>query len=107
MKLRKQKSVPPGRKLIWASIFAFSLALAVVYLPTNSFFDFTSLPLHLLGIIILVVVGCMVATEIVKLAYFRRLIKPKIRPALSAQIQKVRSRISESQKEFLGTLSDE
>jgi hypothetical protein len=79
----------------------------VVYLPVNSFFDFTSLPLHLLGIIILVVVGYMVATEMVKLAYFRKLIKPKIRLALSAQIKKARSKISESQKEFLDTLSDE
>jgi len=53
-----------------------------------SFFDFTSLPLHLLGVIILVVVGYVVATEIVKLAYFRKLIRPKIRPALSAQYKK-------------------
>ena len=101
------KSVPPSRKLIWASIFAFSLALAVVYLPINGFFDFISLPLHLLGVIILVVVGYVVATEIVKLAYFRKLIKPKIRRALSAQIQKARSKISESQQEYLDTLSDE
>ena len=42
-----------------------------------------------------------------KLAYFRKRIKPKIRLALSAQIQKARSKMSESQKEFLDTLSDE
>ena len=101
------KSVPPSRKLVFASIFAFSMALAMIYLPINTIFDFTSLPLYLVGSIILVVIGYMIATEIVKLAYFGRLIKPRIWPALSAEIRKVRSRISESQKEFPETLSDE
>ena len=101
------KSVPPSRKLILASVFAFSLALSVVYLPTNVIFDFASLPLHLAGSIILVVIGYVIATEIVKLTYFKRLIKPRIWPALSSEIHKVRSKISESQKRLLDSLTDE
>jgi Mg2+-importing ATPase len=93
------KSVRPSGKLIGASIFAFSLTLAVVHLPVNHVFDFTTLPAHLLSSIILVVVGYVIATEMVKLAYFRRLIKPRIWPALSGELKKVRPKISDNQKE--------
>jgi Mg2+-importing ATPase len=81
------KSEPPSIKLVLASAIALSITFALIYLPITSIFDFTSLPLLLLGVVILVVVGYVVATEIVKLAYFRRLIKPRIMPVLTAQVR--------------------
>jgi len=101
------KSEPPSRKLVLASVIALLLTFALIYLPITGIFEFTFLPLRLLGIVILVTVGYIIATEIVKLAYFKNLIKPKITPMLKAQITKVKSKISESQREFLETLDED
>jgi Mg2+-importing ATPase len=101
------KSEPPSRKLVGASLSALLITFALIYLPITSIFEFTFLPLLLLGIVILVVVGYVITTEIVKLAYFKKLIKPKITPMLKAQITKVKSKISESQREFLETLDED
>ncbi len=81
------KSEPPSKKLIWASVIALLLTFALIYLPITSFFEFTVLPLHLLGVVILVVFGYIAATEMVKLAYFKQLMKPKIKPMLAAQVR--------------------
>lgn len=101
------KSEPPSRKLVGASVSALLITFALIYLPITSIFEFTFLPLLLLGIVILVVVGYVITTEIVKLAYFKKLIKPKITPMLKAQITKVKSKISENQREFLETLDED
>jgi len=101
------KSTHPSKKLVLASVIALFLTFALIYLPITSIFEFTSLPLPLLGIVILVTVGYIIATEIVKLAYFKKLIKPKITPMLKAQFTKVKSKISESQREFLETLDED
>jgi len=81
------KSEPPSRKLVLASVIALLMTFALIYLPITSIFEFTSLPLHLLGTVLLVVVGYVAATEMVKLAYFKRLIKPKIQRVLTAQVR--------------------
>jgi uncharacterized protein YbcI len=47
------------------------------------------------------------ATKMVKLAYFKKLIKQKIRSTLTAQLTKAKSEISESQKEFLESLDQD
>jgi Mg2+-importing ATPase len=101
------KSTPPSKKLVLASVIALFVTFALIYLPITSIFDFTSLPLLLLGVIILVTVGYIIVTEIVKLAYFKKLIKPHIMPMLTAQLTKVKTKISESQREFLETLEED
>ena len=93
-------SVPPSRKLLLASLFAVFVTFALIYLPISHIFDFTTLSLNLLGIVLIVTVAYAVATEIVKLAYFKKLIKPRIRPLLIAQYDKVKSKISEGEREF-------
>lgn len=100
------KVIPPSKKLVTASLFAILITFALIYLPISSIFEFTLLPLLLLGVIVLVVVGYTFATEIVKLAYFKKLIKPPITPMIKAQLTKAKSKISESQKEFLETLDE-
>jgi len=55
------KSEPPSRKLVLASVIALSITFALIYLPITSIFDFTSLPLPLLSVVILVVVGYVIA----------------------------------------------
>jgi len=79
------KGEPPSKKLVWMSLIALFLTFALIYLPITSIFEFTALPLPLLGVIILVVFGYMLATETVKLAYFKKLIRQKIQPMLMAQ----------------------
>lgn len=81
------KSEPPSKKLVLASVIALFITFALIYLPITNIFEFTSLPLHLLGTLILVVFGYVVTTEIVKLAYFKRLIKPKINSTIAAQVR--------------------
>jgi Mg2+-importing ATPase len=100
------KSTPPSKKLVLASAIALFITFALIYLPITSIFEFTSLPLLLLGVIILVTVGYIIVTEIVKLAYFKKLIKPHITPMLTAQLTKVKTKISESQREFLETIEE-
>jgi DNA-binding PadR family transcriptional regulator len=68
----------PSKQLIWASIGATAITFAIIYLPITSLFEFTPLPLSLLGITVLIVLGYTFATEVVKLAYFKKLIIPKI-----------------------------
>jgi len=101
------KSEPPSRKLVLASLIALFITFALIYLPISSMFEFTLLPLLLLGVITLVTVGYIIVTEIVKLAYFKKLIKPEITPKVKAQLAKVKSKISESQREFLETLDED
>jgi len=101
------KSEPPSKQLLLASLIALFATFALIYLPIVSIFEFTFLPLPLLGAVILVVVGYMIATEIVKLAYFKKLIKPRIMPMLTAPFAKVKTKISESQREFLETLEED
>ena len=86
------KSEPPSKKLIWASVIALSITFALIYLPITSFFEFTSLPLHLLGVVILVVFGYIAATEMVKLAYFKQLIKTKNQAHVSCSSKTSRHR---------------
>ncbi len=68
----------PSKQLVFASIGTVLLTFALIYLPITSLFEFTPLPLSLLGITMLVVLGYTFATEVVKLAYFKKLIIPKI-----------------------------
>ena len=101
------KSTPPSKKLVLASVIALFITFALIYLPIASFFELTSLPLLLLGVIMLITVGYVIVTEIVKLAYFRKLIKPHVIPMVKAQLDKVKAKISESQNEFLETLDED
>ena len=101
------KSEPPSKQLLLASAIALFVTFALIYLPIASPFEFTSLPLLLLGVIIVVTVGYIIVTEIVKLAYFKKLIKPHVTPMVKAQLAKVKSKISESQREFLETLDED
>jgi len=93
-------SVPPSRKLLLASLFAVFVTFALIYLPISHIFDFTPLSLNLLGLVLIVTVAYAAATEIVKLAYFKKLIKPKIRPLVMAQYERVKSKISEGEREL-------
>jgi Mg2+-importing ATPase len=68
----------PSKQLIWASIGAIAITFALIYLPITGLFEFTPIPLHLLGFTLVIVVGYTLATEVVKLAYFKKLILPKI-----------------------------
>ncbi len=68
----------PSKQLVFASIGAILLTFALIYLPITSLFEFTPLSLSLLGITLLVVLGYTFATEVVKLAYFKKLMIPKI-----------------------------
>jgi len=68
----------PSKQLVFASIGAVLLTFALIYLPITSLFEFTPLPLYLLGFTLLIVLGYTFATEVVKLAYFKKLIIPKI-----------------------------
>jgi len=68
----------PSKQLIWASIGATAITFAIIYLPITSLFEFTPLSISLLGITILIVLGYTFATEVVKLAYFKKLKIPKI-----------------------------
>jgi len=68
----------PSKQLVFASIGAVLLTFALIYLPITSLFEFTPLPLSLLGFTLLIVLGYTFATEVVKLAYFKKLIIPKI-----------------------------
>jgi len=81
------KSEPPSIKLVVASVIAIFITLAFVYLPIAGIFEFTLLPLPLLGMVVLVVVGYVIVTETVKLAYFKKLIRPKIMPLITAQVR--------------------
>jgi Mg2+-importing ATPase len=81
------KSEPPSKKLVLAAVIALSLTFALIYLPITSIFDFTLLPPTFLGVVIVVVSGYMAATETAKLAYFKKLIKPKIKPVPTARIR--------------------
>lgn len=72
------RSTRPSKQLVFASIGAVLLTFALIYLPITSLFEFTPLSLSLLGITMLVVLGYTFATEVVKLAYFKKLIIPKI-----------------------------
>ena len=76
------------------------MTFALIYLPINHVFDFAPLSLDLLGIVLAVTIGYAAATEIVKLAYFKKLIRPRIRPLLMAQYDKVKSKISEGEREL-------
>ena len=48
-------------------------------------FDFTPISLPLLGLIVVIVLAYVVVTELVKLAYFKKLIMPRIFPVKSVQ----------------------
>jgi len=78
------KSTPPSKKLVLASVIALFITFTLIYLPITSLFEFTSLPSLLLGVVILVTVGYTIVTEIVKLAYFKKLIRPHIMYKLTA-----------------------
>jgi len=93
-------SAPPSRKLLLASLLVVLVTFAVIYLPISYIFEFAPLSLNLLGLVLAITIGYALMTEIVKLAYFKRLIKPRIRPMLIAQYDKVKSRISEGEKEL-------
>ncbi|TRO49116.1 HAD family hydrolase, partial [Candidatus Bathyarchaeota archaeon] len=71
-------SVPPSPQLLLSSVLAISVALALIYLPIAGHFDFTAIPISLMVIVALVTLGYIVATEIVKLWYFKRLIRPRM-----------------------------
>jgi Mg2+-importing ATPase len=75
----------PSKQLVWASIGAVLITFALIYLPITSLFEFTPLPLSLLGITIVIVLGYTFATEVVKLAYFKKLIMPKLFPVQPVQ----------------------
>ena len=79
------KGVRPSKQLAWASIGATAITLAIIYLPITSLFEFTPISLPLLGLTLLIVLGYIFATEIVKLAYFKKLIMPKIFPVQPVQ----------------------
>jgi len=68
----------PSKQLIWASIGATAITFAIIYLPITSLFEFTPVSLPLLGFTLLIVLGYTFVTEVVKLAYFKKLIIPKI-----------------------------
>jgi Mg2+-importing ATPase len=68
----------PSKQLVWASIGAVLLTFAIIYLPITSLFEFTSISLPLLVFTLVIVLGYTFATEVVKLAYFKKLIIPKI-----------------------------
>ncbi len=78
------KSEPPSKQLLGASALAIFLTSVLIYLPINRFFELTTLPLNLLGIVILVTMGYVGATEIVKLAYFKKLVRPRTKPTVTA-----------------------
>jgi Mg2+-importing ATPase len=94
------RSVPPSRKLLLASLLAVFVTFALIYLPISYIFDFAPLSISLLGLVLAVTVGYALVTEIVKLAYFKKLIKPRIMPALRAQYDKVKSKISDGEREL-------
>jgi len=77
----------PSKQLVFASIGAILITFALIYLPITRLFEFTPLPLSLLGITMLVVLGYTFATEVVKLAYFKKLIMPKIFPVQPVQLR--------------------
>jgi Mg2+-importing ATPase len=81
------RSTRPSKQLIWASIGAVLITFALIYLPITSLFEFTPLPLSLLGLTMIIVLGYTFATEIVKLAYFKKLIMPKIFPVQPVQLR--------------------
>jgi len=70
------RAEPPSKKLLVAALFGVSLTLAIIYTPLNVFFDFTVIPLETMLIVGLVTIGYVFVTEIVKLAYYNKLIKP-------------------------------
>ncbi len=74
------KGTPPSKLLAWASLFTLLVTFALIYLPINSLFEFIWLPLVILGTLILVVFGYVMATELVKLTYYKKAKKPKIKP---------------------------
>jgi Mg2+-importing ATPase len=94
------RSVLPSRKLLLASLLAVFATFALIYLPISYIFDFAPLSPSLLGLVFAVTIGYALATEIVKLIYFKRLIKPRIKPMLLAQYIKLKSKISESEREL-------
>jgi Mg2+-importing ATPase len=72
------KGTRPSKQLVWASIGATAITFAIIYLPLTSLFEFTPISLPLLGFTLFIVLGYTFATEVVKLAYFKKLIIPKI-----------------------------
>jgi hypothetical protein len=82
-------------------LLAVFVNFALIYLPIGYIFDFAPLSLSLLGLLLAVTVGYALVTEMVKLAYFKKLIKPRIRPMLMAQYDKVKSKISDGERELL------
>jgi Mg2+-importing ATPase len=68
----------PSKQLALASIGATAVTFAILYLPITSLFEFTPISLPLLGFTLVIVLGYTFATEVVKLAYFKKLIIPKI-----------------------------
>jgi len=79
------KGTRPSKQLVWASIGAVLLTFALIYLPLTSLFEFTPISLPLLGFTLIIVLGYTFATEVVKLAYFKKLIMPKIFPVQPVQ----------------------
>jgi len=79
------KGTRPSKQLIFASIGAVLLTFAIIYLPITSLFEFTPISLPLLGFTLLIVLAYTFATEVVKLAYFKKLIMPKIFPVQPVQ----------------------
>jgi len=71
------KSTLPSKSLIISSIIAIIGTFLIIYTPINQIFGMTYLPIDILFIVILIIVGYVITTEIVKLAFYHKIIRPK------------------------------
>ncbi len=90
------RAKPPSWQLVAASIFAVALTLSIIYLPISPIFDFTPLTGAPLLVVILITIGYVITTEIVKIAYFKNLIKP--RKILSVPFKVINHQIANSER---------
>lgn len=60
-----------------ASIISLAITLCIIYLPISPIFDFIPLTGEPLWLLVMVTIGYIAVTEIVKIAYFSNLLKPR------------------------------
>ncbi|MBN2334524.1 magnesium-translocating P-type ATPase [Candidatus Bathyarchaeota archaeon] len=71
------RAKPPSWQLVAASLFAISVTLALIYLPISPIFDFKPLTGGPLLAVVVITLLYVVATETVKIAYYKDMIKPR------------------------------